>query len=235
MRAYKLAEMEANFAKNLTDSYGKKWKTGRGQFGTTLLHGNGTSFYYADAKPTPKTHILIHATAGVLHGDIGELTKPNNHVSVHFVIARSGAVYQLFDTKNWSYHLGSGATGTNTTMSKVSVAIELSNLGPLVMKGDVLHDTYGKPYCAKADAQYYQAASYRNYSYFATYTEQQLSALSTLLKSISAAHNIPLTFLPEANQHDFYKKLPDARVLYHTNLRADKADPGPTFSYTKLK
>lgn len=233
MRAYKLAEMEANFAKTLTDSYGKKWKATAGQYGTTLLYGAGTGFFYAD--PTKKTTILLHSTAGVLHGDIGELTKPNNHVSVHFVVARSGVIYQLFDTKNWSYHLGSGATGTNTVMSKTSVAIEMSNIGPLKLSGDVLSDAYGKPYCAKADNQYYTKATYRGNDYFATYTETQIASVATLLKNISAAHSIPLTFLPADKQHDFYKQLPTAKVLYHTNLRSDKSDPGPAFDHRRLK
>jgi N-acetylmuramoyl-L-alanine amidase len=236
MRAYKLLDSETAFATTMVDSGGKKWKSAPGQFGSTLLHGNGTGFFYVDATPTPKTHIITHSTMGVLKGDIAQLTQATSHVSVSFVVGRSGTVYQLFDTKNWSYHLGSGATGGNTALSKASVGIELCNLGPLILKKDnVLYDYYGVAYCALADKEFYCEASYRGANYFATYTEPQLTSLGKLLRAIGTAHSIPLTFLPADKQHDYFKQLPAAKVLYHTNLRVDKSDPGPAFDHTKLK
>jgi hypothetical protein len=56
----------------------------------------GRSDYYYNAE-TPKSLIVLHHTAGWFWGDIDTLTTPHYHVSVSFVVARSGWIYRLFN------------------------------------------------------------------------------------------------------------------------------------------
>ncbi len=92
-----------------------------------------TSYYYGDK--IPKDQIVLHHTAGNLQGDLGALTKKNWHVSVAFLIARDGTIYQLHPADRWSHHLGPDALGGNKKRSSRSIGIELSNYGWLDKKG----------------------------------------------------------------------------------------------------
>ena len=67
---------------------------------------NDTSYYYEEEFP--KERIVLHFTAGYLKGDIAQLSRQSVEVSVPFVIARSGLIYNLWKSKLWSYHLGPG-------------------------------------------------------------------------------------------------------------------------------
>src|SRR6266487_4514403 len=73
-----------------------------------------TSFFFKEEKS--KKRIVLHFTEGYLKGDIASLTRTNHQVSVAFVIARDGTIYNLWESKNWSFHLGPGCVGGNTTM-----------------------------------------------------------------------------------------------------------------------
>src|SRR3989304_5905132 len=91
---------------------------------------NGDESFFFKEEFT-KQRIVLHFTAGYLKGDVDTLTKPENHVSVPFVIARDGSIYNLWTSKYWLYHLGPGAKGGSTEMSKTSIGIEISNIGYL--------------------------------------------------------------------------------------------------------
>ncbi|MFK7807572.1 MAG: N-acetylmuramoyl-L-alanine amidase, partial [Saprospiraceae bacterium] len=75
-----------------------------------------TNYYYNEA--VEKDQIVLHHTAGNLQGDLGALTKENWHVSVAFVIARDGTIYQLHGSNQWSHHLGPKSWGGNKTQSR---------------------------------------------------------------------------------------------------------------------
>jgi len=237
MRAYKLADMEAKFASTLTDSYGKKFVASPGEFSgvTNIKTGQSTNFYYPEI--IRKQLICVHHTAGVLPGDIGELTKPNNHVSVAYVIARSGSIYNLFPDRAWSYHLGATELG-NKYWSQRSVAIELSNIGGLTESkpdASVLIDAYGKPYCLKSDTQYYQECSYKGYKYFASYTEEQYRALDSLILNLCRKFKLPLTKLPKEQRYSLLSKVPSGTtILSHANFRKDKFDLPPIFDFDRI-
>lgn len=237
MRAYELAAKEAKFAETLTDSYGKKWVASPGEFtGVLRLKSAQTSnFYYPDI--IRKQIIVLHHTAGVLSGDIGELTKPNNHVSTAFVVARSGQVYQLFNSSGWAYHLGSTALG-NTHWSQRSIAVEISNLGGLKedpTNTNILIDAYNKPYCLKSDTQYYTPCNYRGYKYYATYTDEQYRAVDSLVLNLCRKFNLPFTKLPKEQRALLQKSITPGTTLYtHTNFRSDKFDLPPSFDWDKI-
>jgi N-acetylmuramoyl-L-alanine amidase len=176
---------------------------------------------------------------GYLKGDIATLTK--QHVSVPFVVGRNGIIYNLFASKYWSYHLGPGAIGGNTGMSRECIGIEISNIGPLKLIGDNLVTTYSDTdvYCSLAETQFYTKLNtkYRNFEYFATYTPAQYEAISKLLKFLCAKYSLPKNFVNEPQRYaimteDAFKSF--TGIVTHVNCRSDKVDIGPAFDWNKI-
>ena len=248
MKASSIIAHENTFQASGVDSFGKKFILKENTFpikGTAetikimdCARDNGDkSFFYQEE--TAKRKILLHFTMGYLKGDIATLTK--EHVSVPFVIGRNGTIYNLFASKYWSYHLGPGAIGGNTGMSRESIGIEISNIGPLKLIGDNLVTTYSNTdvYCSVAETQYYTKLStqYRNFEYFATYTPAQYEAVRQLLNFLCARYNLPKSFLPEPQR---YQVMDDAGfknytgIVSHVNCRTSKVDIGPAFDWNKI-
>ncbi len=194
------------------------------------------SFYYQEE--TPKERITIHFTAGYLKGDIAALTTPDNHVSVPYVIARNGNIYELFEPTLWSYHLGKGALGGNGTGSKASIGIELSNVGPLTRDGDNLVTSYANDiYCTLAEVEFYvETEEFRERTYFATHTDAQYNSLLQLLKYLTATFDIPYAFLPEPERYVPSLEAAQFRgINTHINSReSGKWDIGPGFDWDRI-
>ena len=248
MKAASIINHESTFQASGIDSAGKKFILKEGTFpikGTTetvkimdCARDNGDkSFFYQEE--TVKRKIVLHFTMGYLKGDIATLTK--QHVSVPFVVGRNGNIYNLFASKYWSYHLGPGAIGGNTGMSKESVGIEISNIGPLKLVGDNLVTSYSNDdiYCSLAETQYYTKLStkYRSWEYFATYTPAQYDAIIKLLRFLCAKYNLPKNFAAEPVR---YEAMTDADfknftgIVTHVNCRKDKVDIGPAFDWNRV-
>jgi N-acetyl-anhydromuramyl-L-alanine amidase AmpD len=248
MKASSIPAHENSFQTTGTDSFGKKFILKEGIFtikGTAetikimdCARDNGDkSFFYQEE--TAKKKIVLHFTMGYLKGDIATLTK--QHVSVPFVVGRNGILYNLFASKYWSYHLGPGAIGGNTGMSRECIGIEISNIGPLKLIGDNLVTTYSNTdvYCTLAETQYYTklTTKYRGFEYFATYTAAQYEAISQLLKFLCAKYNLPKSFLNEPERYnimteDGFKNY--TGIVSHVNCRTDKVDIGPAFDWNKI-
>lgn len=235
MRAHKLPELEKNFKQNLKDSSGFVWKQAKGEYSDLLpadryvnLTGK-LNHYYQDT--VAKKLIVIHCTCGVVTGDIAALSD-GKKVSTQFVVARDGTAYQLFPTAKWAYHMGLNSSGGNTTVSKTSVAIELSNIGPLKLVGDTLVDIYGQAYCSKSDTDLYVQKSYKGYSYYATYTDIQQDTLQKLVSAISVKTGIKPTLPSEPLKYSAV--LPGSTIVFHQNTRTEKVDPGPALNYSKI-
>lgn len=198
------------------------------------------SFFYKEA--VAKERIVLHFTAGYLKNDIAALTRNSNHVSVPFVIARSGEIFSLWSSKYWSYHLGSGTIGGNTTMSKSSIGIELSNIGYLRKKGEDLVTPYSDTdvYCKLSETEYYGhvEAGFRDYQYYASFTDAQYKSLISLLRYLTAKYDIPRELLPESKRFELF---PDAAaasfkgIVSHINYRSSKKwDIGPAFDWSRI-
>jgi N-acetyl-anhydromuramyl-L-alanine amidase AmpD len=201
-----------------------------------MQSGDESFFYKETAK---KDRIVLHYTAGYLKGDIATLTTIGNHVSVPFVIARDGTIYNLWASKYWSYHLGPGAQGGNTLMSKTSVAIELSNIGWLRRIGGRLVTYFGNSdvYCTTAEGRYYvQIPPYREQSYFATFTDEQYVSVTALLMYLTDTYQIPRVFLSGTERYDVLDTVDSFRgVTSHVNYRAtEKWDIGPAFDWDRV-
>lgn len=197
-----------------------------------------TGYYYNEESA--KSLIALHYTSGFLQSDIQTLTQANYKVSVPFVVGRNGIVYQLFGSAFWSYHLGPNAVGDNTIQSKRSVAIELSNIGPLTLKGSMLINAYGNPYCSVSETQFYTTLDtpFRGFSHFATFTDAQYLSLSALIKEQCSKWNIPQTFIAEPERYDIFAGNAAAQayngIASHVNFRPDKSDIGPAFDWTQI-
>ncbi|HSU16281.1 N-acetylmuramoyl-L-alanine amidase [Longimicrobium sp.] len=240
---------EADFRAKGVDSDGKKFSltpakvTIPGTVETldvvTCKPANGDeSFFYKEEKP--KQRIVVHFTAGYLKGDLAALTRPGNHVSTPFVIARDGTIYQLFSSKYWSYHLGPKAQGGNKEMSSSGVGIELSNVGYLTPKGDTLLDPYGAPYCNVADRDAYVTLPqpFRKRTRYAAFAEAQYASLTRLLRYLTATYKVPAAFLPEAKRYDVYADVAKFRgITTHVNYQPEsygKWDIGPAFDWARV-
>jgi N-acetyl-anhydromuramyl-L-alanine amidase AmpD len=240
---------EADFRANGVDSDGKKFVLnplqvtipGSGdkfEVVSAKLASGDASYYYQEA--VPKRRIVVHFTAGYLKGDLAALTRKNNHVSVPFVVARDGTIYNLFSSKYWSYHLGKGAQGGNQEMSSSAVAIELSNVAYLRPKGGALIDPYGAPYCTPADTSAYVTLPkpYRGYTTFATFTDAQYVSLINLLRYLTRSYAIPPAFIPEPARYDVYPKVDSFRgITTHVNYQPQsygKWDFGPAFDWARV-
>lgn len=182
-----------------------------------------SSYYYP--QKTKKTSICLHFTVGYINSDVATLAKEDSKVSVSYLVDRCGRVYELFDDAYWSYHLGAGAVGTNTTMSKQSIGIEISNYGPLSASGSDLIDVYNNKYCTIGETTLYECDDFRGKKYFATMSNEQLNAVAELLKYLCGKHGIPMNFRKDAS---LFASDADARnfggIFYHTSVRKDKFD-----------
>lgn len=230
MRPNKIDTVETTFANNLIDSNGTQhFLINKINFGDSIfikqIRPKFNTYYYD--KITTKTAICLHFTVGNIKGDIGSLTKDGQKVSVNYVVDRQGNIYNLFDDKYWSYHLGSGTIGTNSVMSKQTIGIEISNYGPLKLAttGDLL-DAYGNVYCNLREKEYYKVSNYRGYAYYATMTEQQEKSVAKLIKYLCKENNIPEIF--KENPDEVFKTADEAKsftgIYYHTSVRKDKFD-----------
>ncbi|WP_394747005.1 N-acetylmuramoyl-L-alanine amidase [Spongiimicrobium salis] len=251
MKATSIPNHERSFFTRKTDSHGKKFilkemsvpikGTNTSMAYVSCRRENeDSSFYYEEAFK--KNQVVIHYTAGYLKGDVATLTTPSNHVSVPFIIARNGAILNLWSSAFWSYHLGPGASGGNTAGSKRTIAIELSNIGYLKQIGNNLVSPYSNTdvYCTLDDTQFYTTldSPYRGHRFFATFTEKQYESLGILLRYLTAQYDIPKNFLDEDERYNVGspQKMTGFRgIVSHVNYRSSgKWDIGPAFDWNRL-
>jgi len=197
--------------------------------------------YYYRAKHK-KSKLVLHYTMGYLTGDLAKLTKNNFHVSVPFVVARSGMIIRLFDPDYWSHHVGPGALGGNKTISKASVAIELSCLGPLVRDDGWINNYYGSKFCKHGETELYidLGKEYRDYRYYARFADAQYKAAQTLIQKIVNHYGITKTFMHENARYDLFASSAMAKaykgICSHVNFRpsGEKTDIGPAFDWKTI-
>lgn len=208
---------------------------------------------YFHAVEHSKKRIVLHFTAGNLKGDMTTLTRHDFHVSVAFVIARDGTIYQLFPSKFWSGHIGPGIgnAGMNNAQDKCTIGIEISNYGVLHERDGNLETIYSRQknpntgqigpvdvYCSLNDRLAYQKtdAPFRAEQFFPTYTDEQYESLIVLLRYLTAAWKIPRVFLPEATRYKTDEAILTFNgIVSHVNYRSSgKWDIGPAFDWERV-
>lgn len=212
-----------------------------------LFYESPNTFHFKEAAD--KKRIVLHFTAGPLSSDIAQLTpaagQPNQFVSVPFVIARDGTIYQLFSSKHWAFNLGMKAADGNVDhiFERESIAIEISNYGVLIPGDEVLKTIYDKPgrpdiYCNKdqTDAYIKLAESFRKREFYATFTEIQLDATIRLIRWLTEKYSIPKEFLDIKDRFSHKSSSQNfAGITSHVNYRKDgKWDIGPAFDWDRV-
>jgi len=211
---------------------------------------NRSGYYNTPEPPPAKQRIVLHFTAGNLSGGMEALTRDNTRISVPFVIARDGTIYQLFPSRYWSGNLGKGVgnIGTNNAQDKATIGIEIINYGYLVKRGDNLETIYsdpanGKtdPYCKLSQTDAYQKLpqAFRNQDFYASYTSKQYDSLIILLRFLTKKYNIPRVFLDEAKRYETSNDVLNFKgIVSHVNYRGknqfggfEKWDVGPAFDW----
>ncbi|KPA17288.1 N-acetylmuramoyl-L-alanine amidase, family 2 domain protein [Candidatus Magnetomorum sp. HK-1] len=202
------------------------------------LKSTYSSNYYYN-KEVKKKSIVLHFTAGYLNGDINTLTKKDYKVSVPFVIARNGKIYQLHDPKYWSYHLGPNSIGGNDKCSSQTIGIEISNIGPLTQNGKQLNAYTGSKYCDLSETVYFQKSTFRGKTYYASFTKSQYQSLKKLLLAICSEYDIPYKFLSEDKRLKTFESATEAQnysgICTHVNFRKNKYDIGSAFDWNYFK
>ncbi|MBN1698187.1 MAG: N-acetylmuramoyl-L-alanine amidase [Spirochaetales bacterium] len=196
-----------------------------------------TGYYHSEE--TTKHQIVLHYTVGPVSSALPWLTRQDYDVSVAYMIARDGTVYELFDPKYWSNHLGIPAN-YDDFCCKQTIAIEICNKGWLDRDGDILkNDLAPYNYCRISDSDYYYRhyEEFRGHYYYATYSQEQYKALRRLIPYLCMKFNIRHKFLPKKRINDFLSEneMKNFRgILTHTNFRTGKQDVGPAFRWEEI-
>ncbi|RYY58695.1 MAG: N-acetylmuramoyl-L-alanine amidase, partial [Chitinophagaceae bacterium] len=213
-----------------------------------LCTPRGRSGYFYTGV-TKKERILLHFTAGHLRSDMATLTRNNYHVSVPFVIARDGTIYQLFSSKFWSGNIGKGIGNAGNAEDKKTISIEISNYGFLTEKNGNLETIYSRlpgpngpgpvdVYCSANERDAYTtiATPFRSQTKFASFTSQQYESLIVLLRYLTATYNIPREFMPDNLRFQATDQvLRFQGIVSHVNYReSGKWDIGPAFDWARV-
>lgn len=180
-----------------------------------------------------KKQIFIHFTAGgpSAKNVINFWDDTAERVATAFVVDRdTGEVYECFNPDYWSYHLG--IKGTNGSLDKTSIGIELCAYGGLKNKNDKFY-AWPKDFSERIiphSEVYSLTEPFRGYNHFESFTEGQLLALEYLLSFLIEKYNIEIQYefddsWFEYNRDVISKNLPG--IWTHTTVRKDKSDIYP--------
>ena len=78
-------------------------------------------------RAQPVSLLLLHATAGDLRSALAWLINPRSRVSSHYVISKTGRVFQLVDESNVAWHAGRSSWQGRPNCNAYSIGIELEN------------------------------------------------------------------------------------------------------------
>ena len=194
-----------------------------------------------------KTQIVLHHTISgpSIDGDVSTWIDCKDRVATAIIIARDGTPFQLFSSKYWAYHLGTG----NHNQDKRSIGIEIDSWGGLTPGTGLLKayriespkyyipwslkitdpDKYYTYYGNAVDVpmQYYPNG-FRGYQYFEKYTDAQIQTVGELLLLWRNNYGIPLNY--KEYMFDYCScatEMGKPGVWSHTSFRKTKSDVHP--------
>lgn len=192
--------------------------------GTSLACPNGVKVpamatANAGARLLSRDALVFHFTGGKrTEGDLQVLSgaNPTIKVSVHLVVARSGAVVQLVSLDRQAWHAGPSEWKEKgiTNLNAHSIGITLSNFGQLTKKLDGTFVGAGAIPVPLDRVTTIGAGDSK--TYWETYTPEQISAAEGIVRAFRAQQ-------------------PDIGILGHSDISPSKADPGPAFPIAKLR
>lgn len=186
------------------------------------------------AAEHPKDLIMLHFTAGNSGENAAQwFASQRNRVSTPYVVDRDGTIFELYDPKYWSFHLGIKGTHAH---DRRSIGIEIANMGPLKLRKGMLHSwprDYSQIFCNLTDTDRYVQARYRGFDYYAAYTPAQMQSVQKLVDHLCERFGIPKA-IPDAQQREKFDLAYFANykgIASHQNFRQDKFDVGPAFKW----
>lgn len=141
-------------------------------------------------RKTKKTQILLYDTQRRFDDFINKIRyrKNGKYDDIpHFVVSKTGKVYQIFDT-NYS-----SSTFNDIEKDRKMIKIAIENLGWL-NKNTItgfLYNWIGDPYRTEPHIR-----NWRNRHFWDKYNEEQLRAVSLLCNELCDKHNIPKQTVP---------------------------------------
>jgi len=172
--------------------------------------------------------IVLHWTAAPLQkteeGNLARIKRwaanAADKSSTHFVIMRSGALYQMVSTERASWNAGKSSwvcadgTASSTSVNLFSIGIDFDNVGPLTLSKGKLYDCYGGEFGGVAQ----EVPRWNGYSFFEQITREQLWTCRVLCDALRARYNIALSDI----------------VGHLTVSPGRKIDPGPLVTHATL-
>lgn len=179
-------------------------------------------------KEYKKRQIVLHHTeASTVTSTYNWWKSQDGHICTAYMVDKDGTIYECFDPKYWAYH-----TGTGKQYDKHSIGIELINEGVLTKTGDVykyLNNRYkykGIP-CTTI-------TPWRGYSYFATYSTEQIEAIIDLINYLySRFYDIEKNVVINGDYDPSYKLF--SGIIRHCNIKESKTDLSPAFPMEKIQ
>jgi N-acetyl-anhydromuramyl-L-alanine amidase AmpD/phage tail protein X len=178
-----------------------------------------------------KDLIVLHFTAGYTWEGAYAAFKQKGRVATPFIVAKSGAIYRLFDERCWAYHLGiPGRNAQNHRHDKRSIGIEIVNIGPVWRKGGKWVDYMGKSY---SEAQIVQGKN-RDAHGGVAFPADQVQSVCSLVNWLLTQYRIPRRMPADFMSCQLPAMCEFRGVATHQMFRKDKYDMGPAFPYRQL-
>lgn len=138
-----------------------------------------------------KRQIALHHTVSGpgIEGDLSTWRNFSSHIATCVIIERDGTICQLFSSKYWGYHLGSG----RPALDRHSIGIELDNWGQLTEKEGQLYTVYN----TRVNVPVVHYTNFRSQQIFEAYTYEQLKSLGKLMLLWNKTYRIPLKYSAE--------------------------------------
>ncbi len=180
-----------------------------------------------------KNQIFLHYTAGSpnARGVIDYWDSNEPRIATAYVIdGENGSVYECFNPKYWSYHLG--VKGTNGKLDKASIGIEICSYGPLKRKGDKYYAWPNDFSSTVVDPSrvYSLQREFRGFNYYEAFTEEQIKSTEILLESLIRTFKINIQSNFDYSWFDYDESVIKNKkdgIWSHTTVRKDKMDIYP--------
>ncbi len=182
----------------------------------------------------PKDLIVLHHTAGgTAKSTFQWWESSQGRIATAYIVERDGTIYEVFDPREWAFHLG--IAGTNGAIDKRSIGIEIACEGGLLKHSDSVLYAFDKisDRCRFKGDAYDHGKKWRSYQHYAAYTAPQLESVTHLVDHLCGTFAIPRK---TPRDHDAYSKglYSFTGVVGHHHLRKDKTDLHPGFDWAGL-
>ena len=201
--------------------------------------------YYNEIIPK-KTVVLHHTNGWVVKNGKPSMNhfhwwaSQDKHVSTAYSIDYEGQIYQHFNPLAWAHHLGLNDSD-NKIMNMESIGIEICNEGYLTKENETFYWWSNKQkikYNRPQDTPFHVENGWRNYNWFAPYSDKQINSAIWLVNYLCEEYNIKKNLIKDCEYHP---ELLDGKfegIYNHSNVRTfprAKWDLHPHFPFDQLE